>query len=102
MSISYTATNFNVNNKAFSNSISSPVIIEKISWHEASRTILASCSDGKTRRCRVGNFEEKSRLQDAMLITDALRQAIKSKKEVCLIASGNNSADVWFCGVQEV
>jgi len=60
------------------------------------RTLLAKCSDGKTRQCRTSRIKTQSEKSD---IANALRLAIRERLPVKFVAAGNNSADVWFCGL---
>jgi hypothetical protein len=73
------------------------VRVERLSWVASSRSILAHCSDGRVRVCRVDRLGSSS---DASQLTALLRQARDGGLWARFIAAGQNSSDRWFCGVE--
>lgn len=59
-------------------------------------TVVARCSDGRSRRMRVSRCGSVS---EARAVTRALMAARDSGSLVRFVAAGNNSPDVWFCGL---
>jgi len=59
-------------------------------------TVVASCSDGRSRRMRVSRVGS---VAEARSVTRALMAARDSGSSVRFVAAGRNSPDVWFCGL---
>ena len=58
-------------------------------------TCVAVCSDGRSRKFRCGNTS----VENARKLCSLVIAARDSGSLVRFVAAGNNSPDVWFCGL---
>jgi hypothetical protein len=79
---------------------SAPVVVHSVSFvgRGPDTTVVASCSDGRSRRMRVSRCAS---LDEARRLTRALMAYRDCGEPVRFVAAGNNSPDVWFCGILE-
>ena len=77
---------------------SAPVTVTSVEFDATSRTILAYCGDGYTRRCRI---EHCSSLGYARALFKLVKVYAELGGELVFTAMGNNTPDRWFCDAND-
>jgi|AOAMet1_04_M0_20_1038515.scaffolds.fasta_scaffold09809_4 hypothetical protein len=75
---------------------SAPVVVTGVEFNTDTRTIMAFCADGNTRKCRV---DRCASLEFARALYKAVKEFAKHGHELEFCSMGNNSPDKWFCNV---
>jgi hypothetical protein len=88
---------FSTNNPRGEDRMSDPVMIEKLAFNEVTRSIEVTCSDRRTRQCRIDRMRDDKMIKT---LQKNLQTAFDKRMLVQFVAAGGNDPQVWFYTVK--
>ncbi len=75
-----------------------PVQITELVFNEKTRSIQVTCSDNKLRQCRIDRLVDDAAVKS---LSKRLQSAYDKGANVCFLAAGGFSPEVWFYNIVE-